>query len=56
MSEGKIHSQHEVIAVYGIAFSGNNTRALQQPRMADRTLFTSAHVEYLAAVIFYLLA
>ena len=24
--------------------------------LADRTLFTSAHVEYLAAVIFYLLA
>ena len=24
--------------------------------VADRTLFTSAHVEYLAAVIFYLLA
>jgi len=32
------------------------TRALLPPRMADRTLFTSAHVEYLAAVIFYLLA
>jgi len=32
------------------------TRALLPPRIADRTLFTSAHVEYLAAVIFYLLA
>jgi len=36
--------------------TGDFTRALLPPRMADRTLFTSAHVEYLAAVIFYLLA
>ena len=36
--------------------AGSINKSSASAEVADRTLFTSAHVEYLAAVIFYLLA
>jgi len=46
---------HEYIQNTTLSSDMNNKNSASA-EVADRTLFTSAHVEYLAAVIFYLLA